>query len=361
MKTLTAILAFFLILAGFTWMQFLHGRTDPTDETPELITSPLPQSPMVVAANEFLESLAEEQLAAATFPFQDEERENWNFTPHPHKGVVWKTLNEEQRARVTNLLQTALSEFGHEKTQKIMELERTLRRLEKRPPNDEYRDPERYYLAIFGTPAEKSPWGWRFEGHHISLNFSSVTGKLSVTPAFLGANPAKVPEGPTKGLRVLAQEEDLARRLLTELSAQQRRQAIIAEEAPADIITGNQRTISLARFEGLAYADMTADQRFLLEQLIRVYLDNMKPRIAQHQWQRMEDAGLDKLHFAWAGSAEPGQAHYYRIHGPTFLVEYDNTQNNANHIHTVWRDPANDFGRDLLREHYESGHSHREE
>jgi hypothetical protein len=240
-----------------------------------------------------------------------------------------------------------------------MELERTLRRLEKRPPNDEYRDPERYYLAIFGTPSEKSPWGWRFEGHHVSLNFSSVTGKLAVTPAFLGTNPARVPEGPTKGLRVLAQEEDLARRLLTGLNAQQRRQAIIDEEAPADIITGNQRTVSLARFEGLAYADMTADQRFLLEQLIRVYLDNMKPRIAQHQWQRMEDAGLDKLHFAWAGSAEPGQAHYYRIHGPTFLVEYDNTQNNANHIHTVWRDPANDFGRDLLRDHYENGHSHR--
>lgn len=316
---------------------------------------------MVAAAKAFLEGLSKEQLAAATFPFQDSERENWHFTPHPHKGIMWKELTGEQKEQADELLKTALSEFGFEKAKKIMELEKVLRRLEARSHSDDYRDPERYYFAIFGTPDEQRPWGWRFEGHHLSLNFSSASGKLSVTPAFLGANPAKVPEGPLKGLRVLAQEEDLARRLLHELDDSQQQQALIDDEAPAEIITGNQRAAAMASYDGLAYADMNAEQRFLLEQLIRVYLDNMKPRSAQHQWQRMEDAGLDKLYFAWAGSPEVGKAHYYRIHGPTFLVEYDNIQNDANHIHSVWRDPTNDFGKDLLREHYENGGGHRKE
>jgi hypothetical protein len=206
----------------------------------------------------------------------------------------------------------------------------------------------------------KQPWGWRLEGHHLSLNFSAVTSELvATTPAFLGTNPATIPFGKDRGKRILAQEEDLAFKLLNSFSREQRTQAIIATTAPRDIITGNDRKARMERFEGLPYSAMNALQQGLFLQLIGEYINNMREEIAQKQFARISGAGFERIHFAWAGMTEPGLPHYYRIHGPTFLIELDNTQDRANHIHSVWRDFENDFGEDLLKRHYETAPHHR--
>lgn len=289
--------------------------------------------------------------------FEDDERSYWHFTPSPHRGLTWEKMNEVQRNALTRLLETGLSQEGLAKTKEIMALEAVLRELEGRGPEDRYRHPELYYFMLFGDP-ETAVWGWRFEGHHLSLNYTSVSNQLSVTPAFMGANPAEVPLGPQKGKRVLAKEEDLARDLLASFSADQLEQVLIADEAPEEIVTGMDRKAILNKLQGLKYQSMNHDQQQLLKALIRNYLDNMEPGVAREQLNNIEAEGWDDIHFAWAGETEkgPGNAHYYRVHGPSILIEYDNIQNNANHIHTVWRDLKNDFGEDLLRKHHETQH-----
>jgi hypothetical protein len=266
-------------------------------------------------------------------------------------------MTTAQRRALHALLREALSSAGYLKATGIMQLETVLRALEHDNPQ---RDPEAYYLTIFGTPAYDRPWGWRIEGHHVSLNFTvaSDTG-VAATPAFLGANPAEVPSGPYMGWRVLGAEEDLGRRLLGALDETQRPRAIIATTAPQDIITGADRIARLAQFEGVPAAEMSGLQRELLLQLIREYTQNLTPALAQTQLDKIMRTGLERLHFAWAGSLSPGQGHYYRIHGPTTLIEYDNTQNTANHIHTVWRDLEDDWGGDVLAQHYAESAHHR--
>jgi hypothetical protein len=216
------------------------------------------------------------------------------------------------------------------------------------------RDPELYYFTIFGQPGSKEPWGWRVEGHHVSLNFTIVDGKgVAATPAFLGANPATIKEGPRAGLRILGEEEDMGRRLIKSLNDQQREEAIFAKEAPKDIITGNARKAMIDRPVGVSYDKLDETQKRMLVELVGNYADRHRPDIAAEDLKRINTAGWDKVKFAWAGGLDPGQKHYYRVQGPTFLIEYDNTQNNANHIHTVWRDLERDFGEDLLLEHYQ--------
>jgi hypothetical protein len=209
------------------------------------------------------------------------------------------------------------------------------------------------------SSATREPWGWRLEGHHLSLNFTLVPGQpVAVTPAFLGANPAEVPSGPQKGLRALGAEQDLGRALVRSLTDLQRARTVIAAQSLGDIVTGPGRADSLAAPAGLPLADMSGDQRALAAQLIDAYARNMRAELAEKELGRMREAGIERIHFAWAGPIEPGRAHYYRLHGPTLLIEYDNTQNSANHIHSVWHDPRRDFGQDLLRAHYERGHHH---
>ncbi|MGE5413329.1 MAG: DUF3500 domain-containing protein [Syntrophomonadaceae bacterium] len=219
------------------------------------------------------------------------------------------------------------------------------------------RDPELYYLAIFGDPSDARAWGWRFEGHHVSLNFSSASGRIvAATPAFLGANPARVPKGPRAGWRVLAAEEDLARQLLGSLDEGQRKTAIFDVAAPSDIILSPGRK-AVPDPAGLSYAEMSAEERATLMRLVDEYLGNMRADVARAQREKIEKAGLDAIRFGWAGGTRVGEGHYYRIQGPTFVIEYDNTQNGANHVHSVWRDLQDDFGGDLLRRHYaESPH-----
>ncbi len=308
------------------------------------------------AANAFLDSLTKELKARATFPMEMEgERTNWHFVPitGERKGVDLKDLNDVQEKRLTDLLNASLSAIGHTKVKKIQESESILFMLEK----SDHRDPELYYTSIFGKPSSEGAWGWRFEGHHLSLNFTVVDGKLlSTTPNFWGANPAKVLSGPQKGARILEAEEDLARAFLLSLDKDQHRKAVIADKAPKDIYSGDDPKVYPLGNAGISVADLNAKQAKKLNQLIDVYLNNMPAGVARERRTKFEADGMDRVVFAWAGSAEVGEAHYYRIQGPSFLIEYDNVQNKANHIHAAWRDFDGDFGRDIIWEHHKHSH-----
>jgi hypothetical protein len=309
-----------------------------------------PAQDMTEAANNVLAALTPDQKAKAIFEFKDDERFNWHFVPKSRKGLAFKDMTSPQRLLAHALLNTALSQRGYLKAVTIMSLEQILYDLENKAPS---RDADLYFFTIFGEPG-KASWGWRVEGHHLSLNFV-VAGDnlLSVTPSFFGANPAEIQSGPRKGLRVLGGEEDLARKLVRSLSANQRREAIITNIAPRDIITGADRKARALEPMGITAASLNDIQREMLRALLKEYVWRYRSEIADADLSQIKQAGEGKLYFAWAGGLDPGQGHYYRIQGPTFLMEYDNTQNNANHIHAVWRDLQNDFGEDLLRKHYE--------
>lgn len=315
---------------------------------------------MVGAAEAFLATLDAEQRSRATRAFEDAERFNWNFVPMARTGLPLKDMTAEQRGAALDLLQSVTSSQGFLKATGVMRLEEVLGILENRPA---MRDPENYFFWVFGAPSTTQPWGWRFEGHHVSMSFTSAGGLTVSTPTFMGSNPGRVPSGPHAGWRLLGAEEDLGRELMLSLTPAQRAVALISETAPNDILTGNSREASLARMEGLPVGEMTPAQRGIFMRLLAEYVGNVDPEIGMARYRRIEESGIERMHFAWMGTLEVGGPHYYRIHGPTILIEYDNVQNNANHVHAVWRDLENDFGVDLLRQHYETagadhGHEH---
>jgi hypothetical protein len=312
---------------------------------------------MAAAATKFLQGLTPEQRQQATFAFDGEERLRWHFVPaetYPRKGLLIRNMNAAQRALAHDLLKAGLSQRGYLTASAIMDLETILRALE--APNGRLeRDPEKYFFSIFGTPSAKETWGWRAEGHHMSLHFTIANGTMvASSPTFFGTNPAEVRDGDKKGLRILGAEEDAARALLQSLDAAQRTKAIVEATAPNDMITMANVNITPLSPTGLGADAMTAAQRDLLMKLVDVYTGKMAPDIAADRLAKLKQAGIEKIAFAWAGDTERGKKHYYRVQGPTFLVEYDNTQNNANHVHSVWRDFEGDFGRDLLRDHLRS-------
>lgn len=316
-----------------------------------------PAKEMADAAQAFLSALDPEQKAKSLIEFASDERFNWDFVPRSRKGVPLKELTPQQQELARTLLRSGLSAPGYTKaTNIIYVIEQVLREMENQSPR---RDSGLYYVTIFGEP-QKAVWGWRVEGHHLSVNFTVSTNEvLAASPSFFGSNPAEVPRGTHKGLRILAAEEDLARDLVRSLSEEQRNKAIFSRTAPSDIITGNSRRAKTLEPMGISTRDLTEPQQTLLRKLIREYLFRFRAEIAESDLKKIEAAGFEKIHFAWAGPIERGHGHYYRVQGPTFLLEYDNTQNRANHIHTVWRDLENDFGDDLLRRHYDqSGHGH---
>lgn len=308
---------------------------------------------MAESANKFLASLNAEQKAKASFGFDDQERFNYHFVPIARKGLPLKEMTEAQKQLALAFLKAGTGASGYQKATTIMSLEPILAEIEG-PKRQHPRDPGLYYISIFGAPSAKSPWGWRFEGHHMSLNFTVVKGELvSNTPFFFGSNPAEVRQGDRKGLRVLGPEEDHGRTLVTALDEKQRAVAIIDKLAPKDIITFDHRKADPLKPEGIASAKLTKDQRALLTKLIDEYLSRMPADIAAERSAKLKAAGPDKIFFAWAGGIVRGDLHYYRVQGPTFLIEYDNTQNNGNHVHSVWRDFNGDFGTDLLQAHYQ--------
>lgn len=310
---------------------------------------------MAEAAKAFLASLSTDQQAAASFSFGEEERLDWHFVPRQRRGLSFGEMDEGQRELVWDLLETGLSARGIRKVDDIIALELVLRELGGNPA---VRNPELYFVSIFGDPSGSDPWGWRFEGHHVSLNYTVIDGApVAWAPAFLGADPAEVRKGSRAGLRALGSEEDLARALVRSLDEDQRHQAVVDEQAPSDILTRNAREVEPLEPAGISITDLGPEQADQLVGLLDEYLGRMSEDLAASRRARIEASGLDRVTFAWAGSLEAGRPHYYRIQGPSFLVEYDNTQNGANHIHSVWRDFDGDFGRDLLKEHYEA-HPH---
>jgi hypothetical protein len=306
---------------------------------------------MRAAASALMASVDDRRRAKLILPFADAQRTDWHYTPRSRPGLSFAELDRGQRDSVHKLLKTALSEVGHRKVVNIIELELVLKEMEF--ALSLLRDPEKYSLVIFGAPDPKAPWGWRFEGHHLSLNFT-LRGDQAVatTPSFFGANPAEVKKGPKAGLRVLAAEEDEARRLLGMLSEAQRKVAIVDARTYGDMVTGNRDKVSPVDERGLRGADMTPEQRAQLRKLIDVYCANFEPGLAAARAARVDEGRLEGVRFAWAGDTQKGRPHYYRVQGPKFLIEYDSSQNDGNHVHTVWRDYDGDFGRDLLRDHY---------
>ena len=321
---------------------------------------------MADAANKFLSTLTPQQKQSATFPFDNlAERERFGFVPtemHARKGVTMGDMNETQRKAAHDLMRAGLSQKGYMTAAAIMELEAILNDIENPPgaaPRQRplERNPLKYFVMVFGTPSATGTWGWKVEGHHVSLNFTIANGRMvSSTPHFFGSNPAEVRNGPKKGLRLLGYQEDPARQLLMLLDATQRAKAVINTTAPNDIVTRNETNIKPLDQAGIAYAEMQPKQRELLMQVIDAYTSAMAPDVAADRMAVVKKAGLDKVMFAWAGEPELGKKHYYRVQGPTFLIEYDNTQNDGNHVHSVWRDFNGDWGRDLLREHVAMAH-----
>ncbi|MFP6593309.1 MAG: DUF3500 domain-containing protein [Candidatus Latescibacterota bacterium] len=313
---------------------------------------------MADAARALLNALDDTQRTRVSVDFDDtSERTNWHYIPRERVGLPLKEMDDRQQRLALALLATGLSPSAQQKATTIMRLETVLAGIEG-PGRSHARDPELYYVTLFGEVGAETAWGWRLEGHHVSLNNTIVNGtELSAAPLFFGSNPAHVRHGEQQGLRALEQEEDLARDLLSQLDGEQKRIAIVASEAPADILTTNVvRVGDEAPPAGLAAADMTAGQRQLLDAVVRVYVERLPEAMAEVEWTRLQATDMAAAHFAWAGPVERGGPHYYRVQSTTFLAEYDNTQNDGNHVHAVWRDLTNDFGDDVLRRHYQQSH-----
>jgi Protein of unknown function (DUF3500) len=307
-----------------------------------------PARAMATTANAFLATLAAPKRAKASLPFNSDERLNWHFIPRAREGVSLGQMTSDERQAALALLKSGLSAKGFTKVDAILHLEDVLAVVE----GNSTRNPGLYYFTVFGVPSSQGAWGWRYEGHHASLNWTVVNGKLvASTPQFLGANPADVQAGPQKGARALAAEEDLARALIKSLSAEQVTEAVLSQDAPRDILSGSSREAAIQEDKGIAYGKLTAPQQGMLLALIQEYASAQPAPVAETRLTRVK-AELPSVKLAWMGGLEKGQGHYYRIQGSTFLIEYDNTQDNANHIHCVWREFKGDWGRDLLADHY---------
>jgi hypothetical protein len=311
----------------------------------------------VAPARKFLSSLDGPVKSKLMFGYNDNERYNWNFVPTSRRGAPVGDLNEAQRKSLEELLIVFLSEQGYRKATGVMTLEGILREVEGRGVNDNFRDPKKYYVSFFGEPEMKSLWGWRLEGHHLSLNFTYFNGVVeAATPSFMGANPAVVPSGSHKGHQLLKDETELAFAFVNVLTADQLKTAVFSPAALPEIVTGNAREAKLLEPKGISYRNLTDEQQKAFIKLLNVFVKNYELGFSSKLWEKIQKAGVDNLTFAWAGATTPGSGIYYRIQGPTLQVEYDNTQTRANHVHTAVRDLTNDFAGDILKQHYQKEH-----
>ena len=342
-----------LCLSAMSWVA-VHAHDEMSESKGHIVNTE-----MVAHAKAWLGLLDSQQRESACFAFESDERLNWHFVPRDRLGLPLKAMNFQQRQAAYVLLQTGLSHEGYLKATTIMSLESVLRELEKgRPGNDDRRDPEKYLLSVFGTPSASKPWGWRLEGHHLSVNFCSVDGAVAaVTPLFLGASPAEIRSGPRAGQRVLAAEEDLARKLILSLQDNHTEKSVMLTEAPGEVLTVPDASLDLGSPQGVSGKEMTASQQVLFQQVVEQVVRTLRGELADDVRVAMSGKALREVSFAWAGSFERGKGHYYRIHGPSFIIEYDNTQNEANHAHVVWHSLDDNFGLDTLRRHYESEHA----
>ncbi len=309
---------------------------------------------MSECANHFLAALDANQRGKATFSFDTDERMNWNFVPMERKGLPLREMTPYQKHLASALLAAGLSQLGYIKAVTIMSLEDVLKIIEN--DSGERRNPEKYYFSVFGTPSDKGTWGYRVEGHHLSQNFTIANGHVVDAPSFFGANPAEVRQGPRKGLRTLADEDDLGMELIHALDEQQRKIAIVNPVAYPEILTAASRKAALqGQPSGLTASSMNATQFDALMALMEEYAHNVAAELADHRKAQIDKAARD-VYFAWSGGINRGDPHYYRVQTPSFLIELDDTQDEANHIHSVWRDFSGDFGTDLLQQHYQESH-----
>jgi len=342
-----------VILFAFLSQSFFSCQSQ-TDTKPRQNTG-ANLSDMAKTASVFLQTLSEKQKTKIQFGFNEEERYNWNYVPRSRKGLTLNEMTGQQIKDAFALLRTALSDTGFNKTSSIIQLENVLREVENRSTNDTYRDQGNYSFSIFGNPVTDAIWGWRLEGHHVAFNFSSEDNRLvSGTPGFLGSNPAVVLSGTEKGKYILKDETELGFALLHSLNKERKDKAIISNEAPGEILTAASRHAMINDPKGILYNELESPQQKIFLQLLSIYIHRYTRSFAEIMMKEIEEAGLNNLRFAWAGDQQPGSGHphYYRIQGPTIIIEYDNIQNNANHIHTVIRDLKNDFGGDELLKHY---------
>ncbi|MEA5139194.1 DUF3500 domain-containing protein [Arcicella rigui] len=311
------------------------------------------------ATKAFLATLNPEQLATVSYPYDSEERSNWYYIPKERNGLWLKSMNEIQRKAAIEILKSTLSEQGKDKAIAIMQLEIILKEIENVIPESDRRNPLKYYFTVFGTPSATSTWGWRIEGHHLSLNFTSQNNKvISGTPLFMGTNPAIVPSGNQKGYQILKDETNLGFELLASLSEGQKKKAIFSEDPFFDILSANCPKPQPVVYKGIGFDELNDDQQKKLMKIVALYVKNYPLGFADEFMRKIEKAGLNKLRFAWSGEQKnTGKGNYYCIQNDVLLIEYDNTQNNANHVHSVVRDLTNDFGEDFLRKHYQKEHS----
>lgn len=301
---------------------------------------------------DFLKSLDREQLKKAQLPFNDMSRQVWHFLPGqmwPRAGIMMKDLNRTQKQQVFILLRQHLSEAGFEKIMSIIDLEKVQAKMGQ---DQEMRDSEKYFVAIYGDPINDKLWAWSFEGHHISLNFTITDKKVSMAPRFLGASPAVIPSGNRMGERTLAAEDDMGLELINSMSTEQRIKTIFSTQPYYEIVTSNATEVGPLSPVGIKMNELNKDQQIHLKKLITEYLSAMPEALAAQRMKQIEQEDFDQIRFAWAGATKLGDGHYYRIQGLTFLIEFDNTVGNANHIHTIWRDFDGDFGKDIIKEHY---------
>lgn len=357
-RLLLPVVAFVSLVAIVAWLSLVDAF-DKVEPPPEAIESPEIAQELAVAAQRFIDAL--DPGMQAKYLFRDAERFNFHFFPIARRGVSLHELKDGQRALGLALMSSTLSHVGNQKALTIMSLGDYLKATDQSP--NVHRDSDQYYFTIFGNPAPEGTWGYRVEGFHLSLNVTVVKGRwISVTPSFFGAIPATVPDGPRKGLQVLQQETELGRSLAKSLTTEQRQTGIgtipdFLTETVGGLTTGNQRKIERGKPRGLAVSAMTVEQREVLMKLVRVHIGRIRQELADQDLARIDRSGTGKIHFVWAGDLEPGDPHHYLIQGPTFLIEYDNTQDGANHVHCVYRDFDNDFG-DAMLEHYRRHHQH---
>jgi hypothetical protein len=310
---------------------------------------------MAEAATRFLASLDAEQTKLAHHPWEAADRTSFVYVPKARSGAPLKILKPEQRKLAHDLLKTGLSQAGFTKASQIIDREKILAEIEKNPVR---RDPELYYFWVFGKPEANGTWGWKAEGHHLSFNFTVIKGTVVAnTPNFAGVNPAEVRDGPLKGNRILRVEEDLARELVTSFDEKARAQVVFDAKAPTEILTAQNSQAEVPPLVGVEVGKMNAKQKEMVRKLLAEYAGMMTPALAKERLSKIDKSGFDKLRFGWAGGLKKGEQHYYRIQGPTVLIEWDNSQNDGNHIHATWRDFNGDFGRDLLREHLKAAHN----
>jgi hypothetical protein len=289
---------------------------------------------MAQAASAFLAGLTAEQRAGASYAYGDEERRNWHWVPRTRNGMALRDMSPEQRQLAEALLQTGLTDVGFRKVLDIIALQDV----------EVGRDPGRYYMTIFGEPGAAGGWGWRFEGNHISINTSLANSAITMTPLFLGVVPTQGRQGQWAGVRLMDREENAARELLLSLSESDRATAIFQPNALTNLATTNARQITPLAPVGLPASSLSPAQMNLLMEIVNSYVGVMPPEVAANQLALVQNAGADNLRFGWAGSTTPGQPHYYRLQGPGFLLEFDNSRDSGRHIHSVWRDVAGDFG-----------------